>query len=289
MADAGHNIAALSPEAIREQLGRILASEGFANSDRISRFLRFAVEAGLRGEADQIKEYLVGREVFDRDDNYDPRLDPIVRVEARRLRTKLDEYYAGPGREDAIRIAFRKGSYAPLIGPAGSSAVPSVAAAVPRWAPAAVLFLIAAVAAYSYFWRDRPGDRIAVIPAHLLGWNSSEPNPVEENLVEEVTMELARRPSMSVISWPSVLPYRSARRKLRELAADLRAQFVLVVSVKRSEDTIHVTLHLVETAADNKRWSAEYSRKLDDAEATRRELARAIGGELEAYRRGRDR
>ena len=71
------------------QLDRILASDVFANADRMSRFLRFVVERALAGESDQLKEYVVGIEVFGRDDRYDPRLDSIVRVEARRLRTKI--------------------------------------------------------------------------------------------------------------------------------------------------------------------------------------------------------
>ena len=70
----------------REYVEKIASSPGFQNSERLCRFLRFIVEAKLRGEQDQIKEYVIGKEVFDRDGEYDPRLDPIVRVEARLLR-----------------------------------------------------------------------------------------------------------------------------------------------------------------------------------------------------------
>jgi hypothetical protein len=97
---------------VRSQLGRLLASEGFANAERISRFLRFVVERTLDGEGDQLKEYRLGTEVFDRPSDYDPRLDSIVRVEARRLRAKLAEYYAGPGQGDPVLIGVDKGSYA---------------------------------------------------------------------------------------------------------------------------------------------------------------------------------
>jgi hypothetical protein len=84
-------------EAVRLHLAKIVESGGFAKSDRLCRFLRFTVEAKLNGEESQIKEYVLGREVFDRNGDYDPRLDPIVRVEARRLRTKLEEYYSATG------------------------------------------------------------------------------------------------------------------------------------------------------------------------------------------------
>ncbi len=84
-----------SADEIRLQLDRLLASAGFANADRMSGFLRYVVERAMAGESDQVKEYVIGVAVFGRDEQYDPRLDSIVRVEARRLRTKLDEYYAG--------------------------------------------------------------------------------------------------------------------------------------------------------------------------------------------------
>ena len=98
-------------EAVTAQLERILANKGFANAGRLSRLLRYVVERTLAGEADQLKEYAVGVEVFDRDDKYDPRLDSIVRVEAGRLRSRLDEYYNGEGAQDEVRIVLPRGGY----------------------------------------------------------------------------------------------------------------------------------------------------------------------------------
>src|SRR5829696_5413812 len=82
---------------VRAELDRILASKGFASAGRLSKLLRYVVDKTLAGETDQLKEYAVGVEVFERDGNYDPRLDSIVRVEAGRLRSRLDEYYNGEG------------------------------------------------------------------------------------------------------------------------------------------------------------------------------------------------
>src|SRR5215472_11084920 len=75
---------ALDPGAIHAQLERILASKTFARSPRISRFLTFVVEQTLAGQEDKLKEYLLGVEVFNRMDSFDPSIDSIVRVEARR-------------------------------------------------------------------------------------------------------------------------------------------------------------------------------------------------------------
>src|SRR5690348_1004057 len=103
------------PQLVRLQLERILASDEFNKADRLCRFLRFTVEASLNGDQEQIKEYSLGREVFDRKEDYDPRLDSIVRVEARRLRSRLEEYYGKAGQLDPIRIEYPKGSYVPVI------------------------------------------------------------------------------------------------------------------------------------------------------------------------------
>jgi WD40-like Beta Propeller Repeat len=125
----------VSAEAIRTQLERILASPGFVHSDRMARFLRFTVDQTIQGHVDSIKESVLGLEVFDRTASFDPRTDTIVRVEARRLRSKLKEYYEGEGRGDPILIDFRKGSYVPtflLVN--GRSEVPQ-ASLSPRSAP----------------------------------------------------------------------------------------------------------------------------------------------------------
>jgi tetratricopeptide (TPR) repeat protein len=109
------SIQARMPAAsVQEELRRILASPTFLNARRPSQFLRFIVEGTLAGEG-RLKEYLIGVEVFDRPQDYDPKDDPVVRIEAGRLRKKLAEYYAGPGANDAIIIDLPKGGYVPVF------------------------------------------------------------------------------------------------------------------------------------------------------------------------------
>lgn len=115
-----------SDVAIRAELERVLSSHTFVHSHRICRFLQFVVDEYLGGRHHRLKEYPIGLEVFGRSESFDPRLDSIVRVEARRLRAKLDEYYASEGGAAALRILLRKGSYVPLF----------ETAAVPRRNPA---------------------------------------------------------------------------------------------------------------------------------------------------------
>jgi hypothetical protein len=80
--------------AVRHQLEGILASSGFAKKDRLSRFLCFVVERKLAGRAHELKETVIGFEVFERPANYNPKQDAIVRTEAGRLRARLAEYYS---------------------------------------------------------------------------------------------------------------------------------------------------------------------------------------------------
>ena len=99
----------MNEEAVRAQLGRILASPQFAQSERLTRFLRLVVESAQTGDA--LKEYRIGVEVFDRGGDFDPRTDPIVRVQAAKLRSKLLEYYSVGGASDTIVISVPKGGY----------------------------------------------------------------------------------------------------------------------------------------------------------------------------------
>jgi TolB-like protein len=104
-----------SERAIREALAKLLKSPIFAKSRRLGRFLQFTVDHVLAGKQNELKEYVIGVEVYDRRFPYDPAIDSIVRSEARRLRGKLQQYYESDGKSDTVRIIFRAGSYAPEI------------------------------------------------------------------------------------------------------------------------------------------------------------------------------
>src|ERR1700730_16871858 len=91
-----------SEPAVQTELDRILASHTFHGSQRPSRFLRYVVEQTLQGRGEKIKEYTIATEVFGRDESFDPRLDPLVRVEATKLRSRLATYYKNDGYADLI-------------------------------------------------------------------------------------------------------------------------------------------------------------------------------------------
>ena len=127
----------ISAEEVRGELAKILASRTFRSARGQSKFLAYAVTQSVAGHALLIKEGSIGREALGRGDSFDPRLDPIVRTQARKLRLRLAKYYQSEGADDQIRIEFRKGSYAPVFQRTQSKSVEIAAEPfeIPRTSP----------------------------------------------------------------------------------------------------------------------------------------------------------
>jgi len=106
---------ALSERSIRDEIERIVSSATFRPSDRLKHFITFVTSEALQGRADGLKEYAIGVHVFGRENAFDPRTDPVVRVQARRLRARLEKYYREEGQEDDIVVDLPKGGYAPVF------------------------------------------------------------------------------------------------------------------------------------------------------------------------------
>jgi adenylate cyclase len=276
----------LPEDQVRAALDRVLAAPEFVNATRLSRFLRFAVDKALAGGGAEIKEYLLGIEVFDRGQDFDPRMDPIVRVEARRLRAKLDEYYAGGGVNDPVRIVFRKGSYAPTFAASAMPAPSSIAVASGRWKwLAAAVMVVVGAAAVLFFMRGETSAgadavTIAAVP-------SADPGQDDfaDGLTEAVAMELSKNPGIRVISWPVITEYRSRVGHLKEvapgrIAKDLGAEAILELVVRQDNDRLRIAALLINPERGWKEWAGEYERGTGDPFAVQREVARAIAEEV---------
>jgi len=103
----------VSRTVVEAALDRLLSSGTLRGSVGLRRFLEYVVRHALAGDKDRVKEYTIGVEVFDRGAGFDPRCDSIVRVEAHKLRGKLDEYYRDEGARDIVAISIPKGGYRP--------------------------------------------------------------------------------------------------------------------------------------------------------------------------------
>ncbi|HYM05076.1 MAG TPA: hypothetical protein VEU11_00810 [Terriglobales bacterium] len=145
---------------VRAQVGKILTSKEFVHSDSLRRFLSYTVEKTLDGDPGCLKESLLGSMLFGRGDAFDPRLDPIVRVQAGKLRSRLQRYYEGEGRTDTLVIDFPKGGYVPVFhvrrnGDAAPSLRPRPSRVRTPWWAGAALIALAAVSLL-VIWRKWP-------------------------------------------------------------------------------------------------------------------------------------
>ncbi|WP_049731284.1 hypothetical protein [Rhizobium ecuadorense] len=120
------------PENVRAQLDRILASPEFLAPERGRRFLQYIVEEALEGHGDQLKAFTIAQAVFGRDASFDAQNDPVVRIEAGRIRRALERYYLVCGSSDPIEITIPKGGYAPHFSSGEGSSNTEVAAAPNR-------------------------------------------------------------------------------------------------------------------------------------------------------------
>jgi serine/threonine-protein kinase len=162
-------------ELILEHLDKVLSSRGFRRAGRSSTLLRFIVEQTVNGQAEGLKEYTLGVEALGRGNDFDPRIDPIVRAEMSRLRTRLERYYETEGSADAVVLLLPKGSYVPQVihhttpAPADQVKPESPTSRSFRVRPAVwvALFGILAVGAFVFVWMSRPAGPGSGEPALL--------------------------------------------------------------------------------------------------------------------------
>jgi len=268
-------------EAIQRALEKILASQAFQGSERMSRFLRFVVEHALRGDQAPLKEYLIGVRVFDRGEDFDSRTDTIVRVEARRLRAKLKEYYETAGREDPMIIELPHGGYAPAF----RAREQRVAGARRRWIPAlagaAVLLALLAVWRLGPARRAGPASSIVVLPFANL---SADPENeyLSDGLTEEIISTLAAIPDLQVVARTSAFQFKGRTADIRKIGRELSVQTALEGSVRREGQRIRVSAQLVKVSDGMHLWSKMYDRELTNLLEIEADITRAIVDALKA-------
>jgi adenylate cyclase len=159
------------PEALRTQLQRIITSQEFDASDRNRRFLQYVVEETLVGRTERIKAYNVATSVFGRDASFDPQTDPIIRIEASRLRRSLERYYLTAGKHDPVRIEIPKGTYVPTFRtdadkpPVSDVSVPELSDTTP-----AVSSSAAKIEVDGNGWRRRIAAAAGLLAVLVLAW-----------------------------------------------------------------------------------------------------------------------
>ena len=234
----------LNTAIVNQHLDQALSSPLFRKAERQSRFLRFVVDAALQSPEPTIKEFDIGIAVYDRRTDYDPRTDPIVRVEAARLRARLREYYELTPPE-RIRIDIPKGRYLPLFVPVKGP---------PRHVASDLSILVPPFRCLSV----DPGDQNFC-----------------DGLTEEVLHKLAQNPRLRVIT-QSVAAWLEQRE-------GPKPRYLLEASVRRAGAEIRLTLHLMELIGGGSiHFSNIYQATIKDIFATQERLAEKICGDLSA-------
>jgi TolB-like protein/cytochrome c-type biogenesis protein CcmH/NrfG len=242
-----------SPEQIRAQLGRLLASKAFASAGKIRRFLEFTVEHAIDSPQESLKEIIIGNELYATNGEFDPRLSAVVRVDATRLRSKLREYYVTEGSGDSLVIELPKGTYTPVFRSSGSQ-------------------LLNAGAAHG------TDPSIVVLPFTNL---SPEPGDYfSDGLTEEIIHALSSVRGMRVVARTSSFALKHKNADVREVGRTLSVDFVLEGSIRKSADALRVTARLVSANDGYQLWSRRYDRRVDDVFAVQDDIAREIVGML---------
>jgi TolB-like protein len=269
----------IPPEAVREELDRVLAHPGFSRNERMSRFLRFIVERHLEGRDQELKESVIATEVFGRKPDYDPKQDSIVRSEAARLRSRSVAYYACEGGVDPIIIELPKGGYIPAV-----RSCKALSTAAPRqwsrqravWVAASVLsFGVLATGALWWFGHHSVPLTIAVLPLGNLGHDPAN-DYFADGLTDELIRKLSLIDGLETRSRTSSFEFKEKPRNIREVGRELDVGYVLEGSVLRAGEQVRINVQLVRVRDDFPVWSGGYDRELSDVLAIQDDISRGV-------------
>jgi len=299
----GHAIAAQVPfieqgpsaDDVRAQLDRILSDITFQAGARRRAFLRYVVEEALSGRAARLKGYSIALAVFDRDDTFDAQSDPVVRLEARRLRRDLDCYYVDAGAHDPVRISIPKGSYIPKfewheiqtsiaaknvvegtdhsLGSTGNSVFARSKVSRFRgrkWLVAVAAVAIVAVGGAVGGWAlverngqlttSLRGPGVAVMPFEAYG-STENTHFLADGISQELVGNLMRFPGFRLYTFP--IAQESGLQDQSSLRSELGVSYVVQGSVRDDADGIRVSAQLLEAKTGRVLWTATYDRPLE--------------------------
>jgi adenylate cyclase len=229
-------------KAIREQLDRILKSAPFHQSQRRQRFLEYLVNETLAGRGERLKGYNIALEVFDRPATFDPTNDPLVRIEAARLRERLREYYGTDGQGDPIHIDLPKGAYIPQIEFRHESA-PGIARreTLPTQEVSSTVPAVAVL----------PFDDLSA--DQNLGY-------LGDGVSEDIITALSRFPDLVVVARGSSFAYKSKAVDMRQVGKDLGVGYVVEGSVRKEGDKLRIVSQLIDAKTGEHVWAERFDR-----------------------------
>lgn len=278
-----------------------MTSGPFQQSHRRQRFLEYIVNEALEGRVDRLKGYTIGIEIFDKPTTFDPLTDPIVRVEAARLRDKLREYYEREGQSDLVRIEMPKGSYAPHIEFRPSIAEEPVTEAIaakpadhpsgpallrrPIWIAGAVTSaLLLLLVGWSV---SRPPSMtpisqkpsLAVLSFENIGGDPSW-RRLADGLTQDITTDLSQSKDLLVVARNSTEIYRGKAIDIRDVGRELGVRYVLQGSIQPGDSRIRISVQLIDTRSGENVWSTRYKRPVADIFEVQSDVTDSIAATL---------
>lgn len=246
---SGGGAGAVSPADVRAECERLLATPTFQQAPTLARLLRYLVDESLSGNAERLKEFAVGFEVFGRGPSFDPRVDTIVRAHARRLRQRLSEHYRTDGRLSPVVLELPRGHYV-------VSARPATAADHERDESA-------------------PADSIVVLPFATSAADSAD-EYLADGLTEEIINALALMPGLHVVARTSAFQFRGRDDDVRQIGKALGVRLALEGSVRREGETVRVSTGLIDVRDGFQIWTMSSECTLTSAFRLQDELASAV-------------
>jgi len=292
----------IDSKAIEAELERVLSSREFQGADRMRRFLRFTVETTLAGKADELKEYSIALAAFDREQDFDPRADPVVRNEARRLRSKLASYYADEGALDELLIDLPKGGYVPQFRERARAAARQFSEShrtePPIYRPASrksalrrygrvivVAGLTLGLGVFFLLYRrwlgaaSEPVRSVAVLPfQNMTGDRQME--YLAEGIADEVLNSLAYLPDLKVVARSSAAQFKDRDHDVQEIGRRLGVKTLLEGSIRCSADKLRVLTRLVNAETGYQVWSHTYEFGTKDLFQVQDAIAQAVAQQL---------
>jgi len=213
-----------SDREIFAQVERLEASQSFAGSERLLQFMRFIVAETLKGNASTLKEAVIGNVIYRRDPPYDPRIDSTVRVEARRLRRKLEDYYLSEGRSDPIRILLPTGSYVPDFEAHASAENEPSPMPAPTFEPGR-------------------GAMLAIMPFRALSHEPAD-EVFADGLTDDVIYMLGQAEGLRVTSRSVVFQFKKKDYSIPAVAQEFAADALLQGTVRHDANRLLITVDL---------------------------------------------
>ncbi|MGR4893585.1 hypothetical protein ACIPPQ_21415 [Sphingopyxis sp. LARHCG72] len=242
--------------SISDQLEQLRRSETFSRSGRLFALLEFLVIETLNGRGDSLKELVIGDALYSRSSPYDPGIDSSVRVEARRLRRKLHEYYESDGRTSAVRISLPQGGYRPIFTFAnvddGSRALPGSTAPI--------------------------GVDLAILPFRTLA-GSEAYDPVADGLTDEVIFALEHGTSIQLAPRMLIFQFKHRFYSLPEAVEMTQARTFLYGSLRVTGSTVRTTIELSDSLGFAL-WSERFDGPLDEPIALEERLADEVRAKI---------